>query len=135
MKLKIALLVGVALVSLQACTIRTKTTPTSPINVQLNLDMNDVEYLGEVKGTATQTTVLGVIPVGGRTNNQASVNGNLFPVTNGRLFNNALYEALNTKPDADFVMPIATESEREQMFLGNKTTLTVRAKAYKIKTK
>ena len=49
------------------------------------------------------------------------------------LVNNALYDALQTQPDADFVLPVSVETVKDVMFLGNKTTYTVRAKAYKIK--
>ena len=89
-----------------------------------------------MSGTATQTTLLGVIPIGGRRFHVASIGGGgLVPVPQGRLFNNALYDALMQRENADFVLPLSSSSVQDGMFLGNKTTLTVRAKAFRIKSK
>ena len=119
-----------------SCTVYTKNIATTSVETQIQFKMEDLEYIGDVSGTATQTTLLGVIPVGGRRFHVASIGGGgLVTVPQGRLFNNALYDALMQRENADIVLPLSSSSVRNGMFLGNKTTLTVRAKAFRIKSK
>ncbi|MEZ4755772.1 MAG: DUF6567 family protein [Flavobacteriales bacterium] len=119
-----------------SCTVYTKNIATTSVETQIQFKMEDLEYIGDVSGTATQTTVLGIIPVGGRRFHVASIGGGgLVTVPQGRLFNNALYDALMQRENADIVLPLSSSSVRNGMFLGNKTTLTVRAKAFRIKSK
>ncbi len=124
----------IAIMFLSSCTVMTKSTPSASLEARVNFTMDNLEYIGDVTGEATQTTLLGVIPVGGRRNHVGSVSSGInLPAS--RQLNNALYDALMSKPDADFVLPISTSSVRNVMFLGNRSTLTVRAKAFRIKTK
>ena len=119
-----------------SCTVYTKNIATTSVETQIQFKMEDLEYIGDVSGTATQTTLLGIIPVGGRRFHVASIGGGgLVTVPQGRLFNNALYDALMQRENADIVLPLSSSSVRNGMFLGNKTTLTVRAKAFRIKSK
>lgn len=123
-----------AVVLVSSCTTLSKSVATSGLNTQVNLTMDNLEYVGDVTGSATQYYALG-IPVGGRKYYTASVGGlNLDGLLN-RGFNNALYDALMQKPDADFVLPLATEEKSNVMFLGRKQMITVHAKAFKIKSK
>ncbi len=128
-----------AVIFLSSCRVMTKTIPVSSLNAQVNFSMDDLEYIGDVTGTATQTTLLGIIPVGGRRNHSGVLGSqagfNLNVIGDRRAMQNALYDALMSKPDADFVLPISSYSVSDQMFLGNKETLTVRAKAFRLKTK
>lgn len=117
-----------------SCTMMSKTVATSGLNTQVNLTMDNLEYVGEVTGNATQYYALGM-PIGGRKYYTASVGGlNIGSIVN-RGYNNALYDALMQKSDADFVLPLATEETTDRMFLGRKQMITVRAKAFKIKSK
>jgi hypothetical protein len=119
-----------------SCTVYTKNIATTSVETQIQFKMEDLEYIGDVSGTATQTTLFGVIPIGGRRFHVASIGGGgLVAVPQGRLFNNALYDALMQRENADIVLPLSSSSVRNGMFLGNKTTLTVRAKAFRIKSK
>jgi hypothetical protein len=119
-----------------SCTVYTKNIATTSVETQIQFKMEDLEYIGDVSGTATQTTLLGVIPIGGRRFHVASIGGGgLVTVPQGRLFNNALYDALMQRENADIVLPLSSSSVRNGMFMGNKTTLTVRAKAFRIKSK
>jgi hypothetical protein len=122
-----------------SCSLRRigKAVPTSSLNTQVNLTMEDLDYIGEVKGTSTQTYLLG-IPIGGKRQyyGQIGVGSSGFsrsPAFQNRGMDNALYEALNSKPDLDFVLPIAYDFEVNRMFLGRKVKINVRAKAFKIK--
>jgi hypothetical protein len=117
-----------------------KSLPSSSINTQVNLTMDDLEYIGEVKGASIQTYLLG-FPIGGKRQNFGQVgvgNGGFSRVSffsRNRGMNNALYNALSSQPDADFVLPISFDFEVNKMFLGRKVKINIRAKAFKIKIK
>lgn len=135
-KLKALVLLPLAVVLLfSSCTVYTKTIAgPSQVEAEIQFRMEDLEYIGDVSGTASQSVLLGIIPIGERRFHVANIgNGGLLP--NTRLFNNALYDALMQRENADFVLPLSTSSVRDQMFLGHRTTLTVRAKAFRIKSK
>ena len=134
-KIKAIILLPLAVVLLfSSCTVYTKTIAGTSVETQIQFRMEDLEYIGDVSGTATQSFLFGALPIGGRRFHVANVGGGgLIP--NNRMINNALYDALMQREDADFVLPLSTSSVQDQMFLGNRTTLTVRAKAFRIKSK
>ncbi|MBL7896207.1 MAG: hypothetical protein JNK50_13005 [Bacteroidia bacterium] len=121
--------------ALSSCTMQNKTIAGAQLDARVNFDRSDLEYVGEVTGSATQYYVLG-IPYGGRRFHTANIGGTLLTTQSfDRAYNNALYDALKQKNDADFVLPLSSESTTNRAFLGKKVTLNVRAKAFKIKTK
>ena len=132
-----AVLMVLLAVVFSGCTIRQKAVPMAPLNAQVNFTMDDLEYIGDVTGTATQSYVLGFIPYGGRKYHVGAMVPQGFGVAtqNNRGYNNAMYDALMQKPDADFVMPVSFEIIRDQQFLGNRQELTLRCKAFRIKAK
>ncbi len=132
---KILILSTFAILLASSCTMRNKTIAGSTLDARVNFVSSDLEYVGEVNGTATQYYMFG-LPYGGRRYHTASTGGSLLNTQSfDRAYNNALYDALGQKPDADFVLPLSTESTTNRAFLGKKVTLNVRAKAFKIKTK
>ena len=137
MKLKyIILILFVITLSFSACTVYKKSIPATPILTQINLEMDDLEYLGEISGTSTQSYFL-FFPYGGK-RYQGAVS--VMPGQSNinfkkRGYNNALYDALMQKPDADFLLPISMKVISHKMFLGREEVITVRAKAFKIITK
>jgi hypothetical protein len=134
-KIKAIILLPLAVVLLfSSCTVYTKTIAGTSVETQVQFRMEDLEYIGDVSGTASQSFLLGFIPIGDRRNHVANIGGGGL-IGNNRLQNNALYDALMQREDADFVLPLSTSSVRDQMFLGHRTTLTVRAKAFRIKSK
>ena len=136
-KIKVTyLLAGFILTFASSCTMNSKMITSAPIFTQVQLTMNDLEYVGEVTGTATQSYVLG-LPYGGRRYMVGSVgNGMLGGVApTDRAIANASYDALMQKPDADFILPFAATQKTQYQFLGKKKTVTLRAKAFRIKTK
>ena len=136
-KIKITyLLAGFILITASSCTTYNKMVTVTPINTQVNLTMSDLDYVGEVTGTATQNYVLG-LPYGGRRYYVGSVGQGMLGgiVPTDRAVANATYDALMQKPDADFVMPFAAETKTQRQFLGSRKTITIRAKAFKIKVK
>lgn len=130
------LFVGVVM-TFSSCRLNQKAIPVTPINAQVNFDMDDLEYLGTVTGSTTQSYFIG-IPTGGRKYHsgtllsQAAIQN---PLPQNRGYNNALYDALMQMPDADFVLPISFDTQVDIQFLGRREYLTVRCKAYKIKSK
>ncbi|MBL0314417.1 MAG: hypothetical protein IPP69_01100 [Flavobacteriales bacterium] len=136
-KIKYLLLVACALVILvPSCTMYHKAVPLTPINAQVNFDMDDLEYLGDVTGQSEQSYFL-MLPYGGRKYYSASLmpQGLGLALPNNRGYNNALYDALQQKPDADLVLPVSFDVITYQQFMGHRDVLKVRFKAYKIKSK
>jgi hypothetical protein len=132
------LLAGVMVILASSCTTYQKAVPVTQVNAQIIINFDDLEYIGDVTATAEQSYFLNAIPYGGRRYrqgvllNQGGI-GLQLPPNRGTA--NALYDALQQKPDADFVMPVSFETVTDRQFLGRKETLTVRFKAYKIKNK
>ena len=120
-KIKAIILLPLAVVLLfSSCTVYTKTIAGTSVETQIQFRMEDLEYIGDVSGTATQSFLFGALPIGGRRFHVANVGGGgLIP--NNRMVNNALYDALMQREDADFVLPLSTSSVQDQMFLGNRT--------------
>jgi hypothetical protein len=139
---RLALICAVAIsMVFSSCVVRKNATPVSSINTQINLNYDDLEYIGEVTGTATQNYLLGIIPLGGRRNHQGvfagaviSTGPNLSPL-NRRGVMNALYDALGSKPDADYIIPVSYKVETHVMAFGRREIITIRAKAVKIRPK
>ncbi|MBL4656566.1 MAG: hypothetical protein JKX73_01090 [Flavobacteriales bacterium] len=130
MKKLIYLFVGVAFL-VSSCQMTKISRPGAPLNVQVNFGMDDLDYIGEVTGTAEQHYLFG-LPYGGRKYYVGVVDGG-FPLD--RAMNNALYDALLSKPDADFILPRSVETKTSSVFLGKTKKITIRGKAFKIKTK
>ncbi len=135
---RILMLLALIVMVATSCTVRQKATPVSPILTQVNFNMDDLEYVGDVVGKTTQSYFL-IIPYGGRRYTRgilssSGVGGGQPGILATRGWNNALYDALMSKPDADFVLPVSYETTIDRMFMGRQETLTVRAKAYRIKT-
>jgi hypothetical protein len=59
-------MVGAMAISLSSCVMKQKAVPLTPINAQINFDMDDLEFIGDVTGSTTQSYLLGVIAYGGR---------------------------------------------------------------------
>lgn len=134
---KIKIIFGIlTLVMMSSCTINRSARVSAPVNVQVIVNYDNLDYVGEVTGTATQSFVLG-LPIGGKRWRyvNTSVAGTNGVLPNNRGVNSALYDALSQKPDADFVIPFNVEEKRNLMFLGSKRTYTVKAKAFKLKAK
>ncbi len=137
-KMKNYLLAALALtVVMSSCTTYRKAVPMTQVNAQILFDSDDLEFVGDITGQSEQSFFL-FIPYGQRKYHAGTLvpQGGLgvqLPANRG--YNNALYDALQQKPDADFVMPVSFETTTHQQFMGRRVLLKVRFKAYKIKTK
>lgn len=118
---------------------RRMVTPMSPVHTIVNMQMADLEYVGEVTGTSEQTYLLGGIAIGGRRNHYVVLNQSgselLSSVPARRGVRNAVFDALSKKPDADFVIPVSYDITVDKMFLGRKEVVTARIKVFRFKTK
>ena len=124
-KQKYLYLLAALLLFTTSCTVYQKSMNTARVNVQMNITLSDMEYVGEVNGTATQSFVLG-IPYGGRRYHYpitgfvtgTPLNLNKF-ITGNRGLNNAMWDALQQKPDADFLLTgqFAPEAPEEMLVL------------------
>ena len=132
----LVLLAGMFMMTISSCRTTQKAVAVAPINVQVNFTMDDLVYIGDVTGTSNQSYVLG-IPMGGRKFHSGVLLSSSFglPIPPSRGYSNALYDALTQMPDADFVLPVSYDTETDQMFMGRRENLTLRCKAYKIKSK
>ena len=120
---------------LASCTMTSRTAPMAAVNVQVNFDMDDLEYIGEATGTAEQHYFLGMA-YGGRKyySGQVYMPGQFSMGGLDRAVKNAMYDALMSKPDADIVLPFTFETKEQKVFLGKLKKITIRCKAFKLKT-
>lgn len=135
MKKIIYLLIGCVLLT-SACTVTKRKAPMAAVNVHINFDMDDMEYLGEVTGSAEQHYFLGMA-YGGRKyySGEVYMPGQFSMAGLDRAVQNAMYDALLSKPDADIILPFSFETKIQKLFLGKLKKLTIRGKAFKLKTK
>lgn len=132
------MLAGLMVILASSCTTYQKAVPMTPVNAQIIINFDDLEYMGDVTGTSEQSYLMNTIPYGGRKYRQGvllSQSGIGIQLPNDRGTSNAIYDALQQKPDADFVMPVSYETVNHRQFLGRREVLTVRFKMYKIKSK
>ena len=99
MKKNTALYIILFIALLSSCVMKKTAMPVSTINTQVLFNYDDLEYIGDVTGTATQTYLFGVIPIGGRRNHQGVFSGSIISSPQAfnlsrRGVNNALYDAL-----------------------------------------
>jgi len=153
-KYKFILLFSVIAIGLSSCIgiTTTKTLQNSPLNANFRFEMrwSDLEYVGEVKASASWTKYLGFLKVHNYTSSikysfeggKAFLGGgSVNPLAGGdaktdMLVKRALYEEIEKDPalqEADFIIPVQTKTETTKMFLGVKQTQTVKAKLYKLK--
>ena len=122
-----------------SCSMYKTTIPQANMQAQLNLSLDDLVYLKDATGTATQSYILG-LPIGGtkyKTTAVSNVANDLIDISSlkSRGFNAAMYDAMESVPDADFVLPVSLKVKRDVMFLGRQDSLIVKVKAFKLKTK
>ncbi len=117
-----------------------KTTSFMPNIVQLNLELDDFEYVGEAEVTIVYKKILGFTllyeingkPVNRNQINSLELHGRTFiPVIPG--LERALFDTHRTMPDADIMIPFYTLTEKQNMFLASNVTKTLKVKAYKFR--
>ena len=111
----------------------------TPDIVRLNIDYNNVKYLGEVSIEVNSTVYLGIIrdirTVNGVNYDFRNVKNVYFKgkkeVNMPRVMDKATYKVVETYPDADFYVPVSCSTQKQRMFLGRNETTKVVVRAYK----
>lgn len=131
-----------AIFTLSGCGTLTKSKMFTPGVVQLNLDMDDLEYLGESKIEVTYRKYLGFIKVVDTVNQQAYDRTNekevalYSQISSAALsaeVNKAAYKLVEDFPDAVYFQPVTQTKVQERLFLGSLNRVEAVVKAYKFK--
>ena len=131
-----------ALFTLSGCGTLTQSKVFAPNKVQLNLGMDDLEYLGDVRIDMTYRTYLGFIKVIDTVNDEVYDRTNskevclysqigALPLSND--VNKAAYKVLEQYPDATYFQPVSLTKVKDRLFLGSKNRVEAVVKAYKFK--
>ncbi len=119
-----------------SCTVYQASVPKANVQAQVNVSLSDLEYIKDATGTAKQSYLMG-LPLGGDKYKQASVSsigdGLVNVYIRNRGYNSALFNALKSVPDADFVLPVSMEVISDRMFMGREDSIIVKVKAFKLK--
>ena len=116
-----------------------RTTSLTPDVVRVNVDLSDVQLLGQTTLTVQTRTYLGIFKhtdfVNGirydyRTVTDVKLQG-MTDIKLPREMRKAAYKALEEFPEADYFVPVSSKKTVDRMFLGHRTTRTVVVKAYK----
>lgn len=127
---------------LSSCGTLTKSRTYAPGQVQLNIDMSDLDYLGESKIDVTYRTYLGFIRVIDTVNGEEYDRANIqeaklcsqigSSLLSGPL-NKATSKLIKKFPDATYFQPISQTMTKERLFLGSQVSIKAVVKAYKFK--
>lgn len=128
--------------TLASCSV-TRYKAYTPTQTQLNLQMDDLHYLGETEITVEYRRYFGLIT------QIDKINGNVYERKEVKLFpifsnNNmtddlmpnlqiASYKLLEVFPDADYFIVANQSAEKYQLFLGSQVTAKAKVKAYSLK--
>jgi hypothetical protein len=115
-----------------------------PDRVEMHLEREDFEHLGDTTITVTYNRYIGFIKVLREINGKDVSRRNVVTVqTYGRTWmpfwrfggyiNRALYDAKQAIPEAEIFIPVMVITESQNMFLGRKVKKTVEVRAYRIK--
>ncbi len=142
--MKIFKLIAICAISLVAtsCGSITKNRSYSFDEVRLNMNMNDLVYLGEAEISVEYSTYLfgafkSVERVNGEMYNpthetRLSIPSNSCNFTNGNL-ELAAYKLVETYPDAVYFQVVFETSKKDKLFLGSLNKEYAKVRAYKLK--
>lgn len=115
----------------------------APSTTQLNIQMDDLQYLGETSISVEYRNYLGIISKIDKVNGELYTGDEVqtFPIFNNNGFadallpnlNKASYKILEEYPDADYFIVTYQKEEKHQLFLGSNVTSTAKVKAYSLK--
>lgn len=115
----------------------------APSTTQLNIQMDDLQYLGETSISVEYRNYLGFISKIDKVNGELYTGDEVqtFPIFNNSGFadallpnlNKASFKILEEYPDADYFIVTYQKEEKNQLFLGSNVTSTAKVKAYSLK--
>lgn len=118
-----------------------RTTSLTPDYVRLNMDLNDMQFLGQTTLTVETRTYFGIFKCTDYVNgikydyrkvSKVTLAGKSDIKLSGDM-KKAAYKVLEEYPDADYYVPIYEKQDKDQMFLGNHKVKTLVIRAYKLK--
>lgn len=130
----IVLLAGV----LTGCGTLNRTKSFSPNFVQLQINMDDLNYLGETEVSVTYNTYLGIITsidkVNGEVYNPAEKKiVNLEGLTLDNQLRKSTYKVVEQFPQATYYQLVYKNKNINRLFLGREVVATARIRAYNFK--
>lgn len=114
-----------------------------PNNIQLNLSMNDLNYLGDCQISVTYDTYLGFITKVDKVNGESYSSlerkkAEIQPMS-GVLSKGpielAAYKVLEQYPNASYFLPICQTTTKTKLFLGTEKTVTATIRVYSFDNK
>ena len=118
-----------------------RTTTFMPDKVEMNITLDDFEFVGEQEVSVRYHRYLGMFfftqeingkEVAKRNKNTVNLKGRTWMSMDKRM-KRAAYDVYIAFPDGDILLPGFIVKEKEQMFLGSKITETMKVKVYKIR--
>lgn len=136
-------LLGLGLTVLCCSCSVTKNRTYAPATSQLNIQMDDLRYLGETEISVDYRTYLGFIRVIDKLNGEdydgAEIRltdlkngGSLTDGLYGRL-DRAAFKVLETYPEADYFVVVNQSKHKTRLFMGAEVTETAKVRAYAFK--
>lgn len=137
-----SILCVLALVLSTACSV-TRNRAYTPSTAQLNIQMNDLEYLGQTEISVDYRTYLGFISKIDRINGETydgvqtrftNINGGYLsaPKLYSRL-GRAAYKATEEFPEANYFVVVSQCKHKTRLFLGSEVSVKATVKAYSFK--
>lgn len=135
---------SIILIGLTSCGTLSKSNTFHPDDVRLNIQLADLEYLGQTDITATYRTYLGFIKVIDQVNgiDYNSYDAKIVSLDNNSLFGKSMlnktmkkatYKVLEDFPTAVYFQVVRNTKEINRLFLGSEVTTKATIRAYKIK--
>lgn len=136
-------LLGLGLAALCCSCSVTRNQTYAPATSQLNIQMSDLEYLGETEISVDYRTYLGFIRIIDKLNGTA-YDGSEIKYTdlkNGDFLSSGLYgrldraafKVLEKFPDADYFVVVNQSKQKTRLFLGAEVSVTAKVRAYAFK--
>ena len=127
--------IGVML-GLSSCSV-VKQSTYNPNSVELNLDMDDLKYLGDTEISVEYRTYLGFIRAidvinGERYDGQVVKRAHVRGCSNAAL-QRATYKIFEEYPEADYLVVSRERTDISRLFLGSEIKSSAKVKAYKLK--
>lgn len=138
---KICIILSLALITLlSSCGTTQKTSVYKPDHSRRNIDLKELQYLGECEISVSYSVYFGFIHANTKVNGEdynsldkKKVNWGIF---GGRFLGpirKAAYKAVETFPDAVYFMPVRKTTTTDHLIFGHLTTTTATVRAYALK--
>lgn len=128
--------IGVVALGLSSCSVVERSS-YNPDNVQLNIGMSDLEFLGETEISVEYRKYIGVIraidKINGENYDGAVIRRTQVKGCTDPTLQRATYKIFEEFPEADYVVISNQKRDITRLFLGSEVTVSAKVKAYKIK--